>query len=68
MILDPGYPKNRGVRQAMMLPPKGVDWKGMRLKAELEVRGKTYPCNGLVMKKSTMMDRLQFSLGYRVFS
>ena len=27
----------------MMLLPKGVDWKGMRLKAELEVKGKTYP-------------------------
>jgi len=41
--LDPGYPKNRGVCQAMMLLPKGVDWKGLRLKAELESKGKTYP-------------------------
>lgn len=41
--LDPGYPKTRGVHQAMMLLPKGVDWKGMRLKADLEVKGKTYP-------------------------
>jgi hypothetical protein len=41
--LDPGYPKTRGVRQAMMLLPKGVEWNGMRLKAELEVKGKTYP-------------------------
>ena len=35
--------KTSGVRQAMMLLPKGVDWQGMRLKAELEVKGKTYP-------------------------
>ena len=41
--LDPGYPKTNGVRQVMMLLPKGVDWKEMRLRAELEVKGKSYP-------------------------
>ena len=33
--LDPGYPMTRGVRQAMLPLPKGTDWKGLRLKAEL---------------------------------
>ncbi len=41
--LDPGYPKPRGVRQAMLMLPEGVDWKGLRLKAELEVKGVRHP-------------------------
>ena len=41
--LDPGYPKPQGVRQAMLILPQGVDWKGLRIKAELEVKGLTYP-------------------------
>ena len=40
--LDPGYPKIRGVRQAMLRLPKGTDWKGLRLSAELEVKGVSY--------------------------
>ena len=41
--LDPGYPKPQGVRQAMLMLPGGVDWKGLRLKAELEVKGVRHP-------------------------
>lgn len=41
--LDPGYPLTRGVRQAMFMLPKGSDWRGLRLKAELEVKGVRYP-------------------------
>jgi hypothetical protein len=41
--VDAGYPTPRGVRQAMLLLPKGTDWKGLRLKAELEVKGQRYP-------------------------
>jgi hypothetical protein len=37
--LDPGYPKPHGVRQAMLMLPAGTDWKGLKLKAELEVKG-----------------------------
>jgi hypothetical protein len=40
--LDAGYPKTRGVRQAMLRLPKGTDWKGLRLSAELEVKGVSY--------------------------
>lgn len=41
--LDPGHPLTRGVRQAMLLLPKGKDWKGLRLKAELDVKGVLHP-------------------------
>jgi hypothetical protein len=41
--LDPGYPKTSGVRQAMFILPEGTEWKGLRVKAELEVKGELYP-------------------------
>jgi hypothetical protein len=41
--LDPGYPMTHGVRQAMLMLPKGTDWKGLKLKAELGVKGVRYP-------------------------
>ncbi len=37
--LDPGYPLPGKIRQAQFVLPKGVSWKGLRLRAELEVRG-----------------------------
>jgi hypothetical protein len=50
--LDPGYPKTTGVRQAMIILPKDTEWQGLRIKAELEVKGKTYPvewaCTGKI--------------------
>ena len=41
--IDPGYPKPSGVRQAMLMLPRGTSWEGLRLKAELEVKGVRYP-------------------------
>jgi hypothetical protein len=41
--LDPGYPKPTGVRQAMLSWPSKRNWSGLRLRAELEVKGVTYP-------------------------
>ncbi len=41
--LDAGYPKPTGVRQAMFMLPKGTDWKGLKVKAEIEVKGELYP-------------------------
>ena len=43
--LDAGFPKTRGVRQAMMTLPAGFDMnsKELKLKAELEVKGVRYP-------------------------
>ena len=41
--VDAGYPKPIGVHQAMLMLPAGVVWQGLRLKAELEVKGVRYP-------------------------
>jgi hypothetical protein len=41
--VDAGYPKPFGVRQAMLLLPLGASWEGLKLKAELEVKGLRYP-------------------------
>ena len=51
--LDAGYPKTRGVRQAMMTLPAGVDWNSgaLKLKAELEVKGVRYPVPFTIAQK-----------------
>jgi hypothetical protein len=41
--VDPGYPKPTGIRQAMLMLPPATDWRGLRLKAELEVKGVRHP-------------------------
>ena len=41
--VDPGYPKPTGVHQAMLMLPAGAKWEGLRLKAELELKGVRYP-------------------------
>jgi len=41
--LDPGYPTPHKIREAQMILPLGQDWKGVTLKAELEVKGQLYP-------------------------
>ncbi len=40
--LDPGYPLPDHVRQALFPLPKGTPWQGLRLKAEIEVKGKRH--------------------------
>ena len=51
--LDAGYPMTRGVRQAMMTLPAGVDWNSgqLKLKAELEVKGVRYPVPFTIAQK-----------------
>jgi hypothetical protein len=41
--LDPGCPLPGRIRQAQFALPRGTDWKGLRLRAELEVKGVRYP-------------------------
>lgn len=41
--LDAGYPMPGKVRQAKFALPRGTNWKGLRLKAEIEVKGQRYP-------------------------
>ena len=50
--IDAGYPKQTGVHQAMILLPKGVDWKGLRFKVELEVKGQIYPVEMACQQKT----------------
>jgi hypothetical protein len=41
--LDAGYPLPNKVRQAKFPLPRGTDWKGLRVKGEIEVKGQRYP-------------------------
>jgi len=41
--LDAGYPLPGKVRQAKFALPKGTNWRGLRLKAEIEVKGRSFP-------------------------
>jgi hypothetical protein len=41
--LDAGYPLPGKVRQAKFALPKGTNWKGLLLKAEIEVKGQRHP-------------------------
>jgi hypothetical protein len=41
--LDPGYPLPGKIRQAQFVLPPGVDWKGLKLRAEIEVKGVRHP-------------------------
>jgi hypothetical protein len=41
--LDPGYPLPGKIRQAQFALPRGTDWKGLKLKAEIEVKGVRHP-------------------------
>ncbi len=41
--LDPGYPLPGKVRQVEIPLPKGTDWRGLKLFAELEVKNIRYP-------------------------
>ena len=43
VCLDAGYPLPGKVRQAKFALPKGTKWKGLRLKAEIEVKGQRHP-------------------------
>jgi hypothetical protein len=41
--LDPGFPLPGKLRQAQFILPPGTDWKALKLRAELEVKGMRYP-------------------------
>jgi hypothetical protein len=41
--LDAGYPLPHRVRQAKLPLPRGTDWRGLRVKGEIEVKGQRYP-------------------------
>jgi hypothetical protein len=41
--LDAGYPLPNKVRQAKFSLPRGTEWKGLRVRGEIEVKGQRYP-------------------------
>lgn len=41
--LDAGYPLPGKIRQAQFVLPKDTKWQGLRMKAEIEVKGMRYP-------------------------
>jgi hypothetical protein len=41
--LDAGHPLPGRIRQAQFVLPQGMDWKGTRLRAQIEVKGMRYP-------------------------
>ncbi|MGA3105738.1 MAG: hypothetical protein ABSD53_14755 [Terriglobales bacterium] len=41
--LDAGYPIPGKIRQAQFVLPSETDWKGLKLRAEIEVKGMRYP-------------------------
>jgi hypothetical protein len=49
--LDAGYPLPGKVRQAKFPLPKGTNWRGLRLKAEIEVKGALHPVRWACQQK-----------------
>ncbi|HEY2820569.1 MAG TPA: hypothetical protein VGJ06_05960 [Candidatus Acidoferrum sp.] len=41
--LDPGYPLPGKIRQAQLVLPQGTSFEGLKLRAEIEVKGMRYP-------------------------
>ena len=41
--LDAGHPLPGKIRQAQLVLPNVTDWKGLKLKAEIELKGMRYP-------------------------
>jgi hypothetical protein len=41
--VDPGYPLPGKIRQARIPLPEGTNWEGLKLKAEIEVKGVLHP-------------------------
>lgn len=50
--VDAGYPKPTGIHQAMLMLPAGTQLEGLRLKAELEVKGVRYPVRWACRQKT----------------
>jgi hypothetical protein len=50
--LDAGYPLPGKIRQAHLPLPKGAEWQGLKLKAEIEVKGVRYPVRWACRQKT----------------
>lgn len=49
--LDAGYPMPGKIRQAQFVLPPGTKWQGLRLRAEIEVKGMRYPVRWACQQK-----------------
>jgi hypothetical protein len=49
--LDAGYPIPGKLRHGQFVLPKGTKWQGLRLKAEIEVKGMRYPVRWACQQK-----------------
>jgi len=49
--LDAGYPLPGKIRQAQFVLPNVADWKGLKLRAEIEVKGMRYPVRWACQQK-----------------
>ncbi len=56
--LDAGYPLPGKIRQAQFVLPKGTQWKGLKLKAEIEVKEMRYPVRWACQQKLNGDDSL----------
>ncbi len=63
--VDAGYPKPVGVHQAMLVLPAGVKPQGLRLKADLEVKGVRYPVRWACQQKVNDDGSLTLRHNYR---
>jgi len=50
--LDAGYPLPGKIRQAQFVLPKGTEWQGLKLRAEIEVKGVRYPVQWACHRKT----------------
>ena len=63
--VDPGYPKPIGIHQTMLVLPAGVPWQGLRLKAELEVKGVRHPVRWACRQKVNLDGSLTLRHNYK---
>ncbi len=63
--VDAGYPKTSGIHQAMLTLPVGTKWEGLRLKAELELKGRRYPVRWACKQKVNEDGSLTLRRNYR---
>lgn len=65
--LDAGHPLPGKIRQAQFVLPKGTKWQGLKLKAEIEVKGMRYPvrwaCGQKLNEDGTLMLRPNLGQG-----
>ena len=64
--LDAGYPIPRKVRQVLFPLPKDIDWKKLKLKVQIEIKGVKYPvewaCHENINKDGTLTLRQSINI------